>query len=442
MNIFKPFQHHRWITYLLLAIDALLLIWLVTYIYLNIWPTSEPMKQANVDLPKMAHISLKTPEAPNKEAIVLHQVDAKITANGSLSQLFSKHNLSHQQLLQILNLNTAAEYLSVVQPKQTIRFQVDQHQQIHQLTAPLSAGKKLIVDRVANQWRARVQVPHYSKTLEFATATIHHSLTRAAAHADVPPNMTAELTHIFNNRINFKKDVRPGDHFSVLYEAKYHDGVKVDEGPIVAAQYVNRGKSYQAIRFTSPDGKTGYYDPDGHSLKRLFLKVPLHYNRISSYFSYRRMDPIIHRIQAHLGVDFAAPRGTPVHSVSDGKIIFIGKKGGYGNAIIVKYGHHYRSLYGHLSRYAKHMHRGTPVKQGQVIAYVGSTGWATGPHLHYSFYVDGRAKNPLTVKLPRGSGISKHYLALFKSKTKNLLAQMDLHQGPQLADMSDSHQLS
>ncbi|MDF1796840.1 MAG: peptidoglycan DD-metalloendopeptidase family protein [Coxiellaceae bacterium] len=442
MNIFRPFQNSRWMTYLLLTVDALLLVWLVTYVYMNIWPTSEPIRQANISIPKKsAIIAAQSAATPKAEPVVLRQVTMHIKTNDTLSEMFAAHHLNQQDLQQILQLDTAANYLGVIQPQQKITLTLDQHNRIHQLSAALDAGKTLIVERYDNQLRARVTAPHYSKTLEFATATIHRSLTHAAQRADVPRRMTAALTHIFDNRINFNKDIRPGDKFSVLYEAKYHDGVKVEEGPIVAAQFVNRGTTYEAIRFTDPDGNSGYFNPKGHSLKRLFLKAPLHYNRISSYFSYRRMDPIIHRIQAHLGVDFAAPRGTPVHSVSDGKIIFIGKKGGYGNAIIVKYGRHYRSLYGHLSRYAKHMHRGSKVTQGQVIAYVGSTGWATGPHLHYSFYVDGRAKNPLTVKLPTGSGVPKTYLALFKSKTKNLLAQLDLHQGPQLASVSDSQNL-
>ena len=446
MSIFSPIKDKRWLAYALLLVDAALLIWLLSYLYTNFWQqpktmarpatsqtiTNNQTDKAELSLPRVAQLS--SPAAKPRT------INTQIASNGSLSQVFHNNGLNKAELTRLMQLQLASEYLRVVQPNQPLTLNIDSQQHLTGLIAPLAGGKQLIVETNKGQLHARVQAPHYSKTLEFATATIHKSLSHAAYEAGVPIQLTNKLTQIFGQKINFNKDIRPGDQFSVLYEANYHDGVRASEGPIVAAEFINRGESHKAIRFDFPDGHSDYYNPNGKSLKRLFLKAPLHYSRISSYFSYHRLDPIIHKIQAHLGVDFAAPRGTPVHSVSDGKVVFAGKRGGYGNAIVVQYGPHYKSLYGHLSRFAKHLHRGQKVSQGQVIAYVGSTGWSTGPHLHYSIYVDGVAKNPLTVKLPTGTSLSSRYLAAFKLKSKSMFAQMDLHKGPMLA--SNDHYTS
>lgn len=441
MSIFSPIKDKRWLTYALILVDAALLAWLLSYLYTNFWQQTPITHTAHqISTPTVAYhrtdkavLSLPNDQMAKAPVLTTHTINTQIASNGSLSQVFHNNGLSKAELTRLMQLQLAAEYLRVVQPDQPLSLTIDSQHHLCGLTAPLAGGRKLIVDSDHGDLQARIQAPHYSKTLEFATATIHQSLSHAAYEAGVPSRLTHKLTEIFGQKINFNKDIRPGDQFSVLYEANYHDGVRVSEGPIVAAEFINHGESHKAIRFDFPDGHSDYYNPNGKSLKRLFLKAPLHYSRISSFFSYHRMDPIIHKIQAHLGVDFAAPRGTAVHSVSDGKVVFVGRRGGYGNAVVVQYGPHYKSLYGHLSRFAKHLHRGQKVSQGQVIAYVGSTGWSTGPHLHYSIYVDGIAKNPLTVKLPTGSSLASRFLDEFKLKSQSLFAQIDLHKGPMLA---------
>jgi murein DD-endopeptidase MepM/ murein hydrolase activator NlpD len=237
--------------------------------------------------------------------------------------------------------------------------------------------------------------------------------------------MTMELASIFGWDIDFALDIRKGDEFVVLYDELYLDGEKVGEGHILAATFINQGKTYQAVRYTDGSGVTDYYSPDGKVMHKTFLRTPVEYTRISSGFSLGRLHPILNRIRAHKGVDYAAPTGTPVKVTANGKIIFEGRKGGYGNTVIVQHGNHYSTLYGHLSRFSSGLSSGSSVRQGQVIGYVGMTGLATGPHLHYEFRIDGVHHDPLTVKLPGSEPLDKAYLADFREKAASLTSKLD-----------------
>lgn len=442
MGIFTPIQHRRWLTYALIAVDTLLFIGLLVFLYVNFWqkPTqsaltaAHPVSETSLILPQLT--ANTTPQQSITTAPT-HPTATTFTTtvgqHGNLSQVFSDHHLSHRELAKLMQLELAQEYLMVIQPKQKLTITVDNAQQLQKLTLALSGDRQLIVERQSDALQARLALPHYSTALDFVQGHIHHSLSQSAHLAGMDAKLTSELTHIFEQQIDFAKTLRRGDHFDLLYQAKYHDGIKVSNGPIVAAEFSNRGHTYRAYRYQLSGGQYRYYTENGRSLKRLFLKAPVHYSRISSYFSYHRMDPILHRVQPHLGVDYAAPIGTPIYSVSDGEVVFKGRRGGYGNAIVVQYGPHIRSLYGHLSKYAKHLHRGQHVSQGQTIGYVGATGWATGPHLHYGLYINGVPRNPLTYKLPKGSGLSHHLMPDFKRRSNALQAQLNLHQGPYLS---------
>ena len=212
----------------------------------------------------------------------------------------------------------------------------------------------------------------------------------------------------------------------MLYEELYLDGERIGTGDILAAEFTNKGKIYQAVRYTDQQGHTDYYSPDGHSMRKTFLRSPVAFSRISSRFSTGRKHPILNRIRAHKGVDYAAARGTPVKATGNGKIILRGKKGGYGKTVVIKHGSNYSTLYAHLNSYARGLRNGSRVQQGKIIGYVGSTGLATGPHLHYEFLVNGVHRNPLTVKLPDAAPLPKKYRQDFKLATENLLAQLEL----------------
>jgi len=201
----------------------------------------------------------------------------------------------------------------------------------------------------------------------------------------------------------------------------------VREGDIVAAEFVNQGRSFRAIRYTDPSGRTDYYTPDGLSLRKAFLRTPVQFSRISSRFNLHRKHPILNRIRAHKGVDYAAPVGTPVRAAGDGKVTYKGWNGGYGRFVVLQHGQRYSTAYGHLSRFAAKLRSGARVHQGQIIGYVGQSGLATGPHLHYEFRIDGRHRDPLKVKLPAAKPLQARYMADFESKALPLLAQIDTY---------------
>ena len=235
-----------------------------------------------------------------------------------------------------------------------------------------------------------------------------------------------ELADIFGWDIDFALDIRANDHFTVIFEELYSDGEKVKNGHILAAEFINDGKVFKAVRYMDHNNNIQYYTPNGKSLKKAFLRSPVKFSRISSKFTLKRWHPILHRFKSHKGVDYAASTGTPIKATGNGKIAFRGRKGGYGKTIVIEHGNQYSTLYAHLSRFSK-ARTGKRVKQGDTIGYVGKTGLATGPHLHYEFRVNNRHRNPLTIKLPKTRSIRKHYMTAFKNQTKNLLAQLEMY---------------
>ncbi|HUH39925.1 MAG TPA: peptidoglycan DD-metalloendopeptidase family protein [Castellaniella sp.] len=235
--------------------------------------------------------------------------------------------------------------------------------------------------------------------LRIAEGDINSSLFAATDEADIPDAVTMGMIEILGSRIDFLKDLRKGDRFRIVYDAYVHDGVEVGSGHIRALEFLNRGKTYSAVWFRSAEGQGGYYDFSGASLKGAFLRTAIKFTRISSRFG-MRMHPVHKRWAGHKGVDYAAPSGTPIHATADGQVQFIGRQNGYGNVIILKNHGKYSTLYAHQSRFAKGLKKGDHVQQGQLIGYVGSTGWATGPHLHYEFRIDNRPVDPLAVDLP------------------------------------------
>ncbi|HEX2519894.1 MAG TPA: M23 family metallopeptidase, partial [Castellaniella sp.] len=235
--------------------------------------------------------------------------------------------------------------------------------------------------------------------LRIAEGEISSSLFGAADEADLPDSVTLEMVDILGSRIDFLKDLRKGDRFRVLYDAYMHDGEEVGTGRIRALEFINGGKTYSAVWFDNGNGASGYYDFSGASLKGAFLKTAIKFTRISSRFG-MRMHPIHKKWAGHKGVDYAAPAGTPIHATADGTIAFIGQQNGYGNVIILKNFGQYSTLYAHQSRFAPGLKKGEHVQQGQLIGYVGQTGWATGPHLHYEFRINDKPVDPLSVDLP------------------------------------------
>jgi murein DD-endopeptidase MepM/ murein hydrolase activator NlpD len=260
-----------------------------------------------------------------------------------------------------------------------------------------------------------------------AHGTIQSSLFVAGRAAGVSAELIMKLANdIFGWKIDFALEIQPGDSFDIAYEQKYRDGEYIGDGRILAADFTNEGKLYRATYFESSDGQiAGYFDPDGRSMKRQFLRAPLDFTRISSNFNLARRHPILNTIRAHKGVDYAASTGTIIKAAGDGRVSFVGIKGGYGKVVILEHGAGISTLYGHMSRFVKGMRNGQRVSQGQTIGYVGSTGAATGPHLHYEYRVNGVHKNPRTVPLPDAKPIPDQYMAEFQTRSGALFADLD-----------------
>ena len=254
---------------------------------------------------------------------------------------------------------------------------------------------------------------------------IENSFYETAQNSGIPDSIIMDLAYIYGWDIDFVFDIRDNDEFFVIYETGFSNGERIDTGDIIAAKFINKGKVYFANRFVQ-DSKKQYFDNDGNNMQKAFLRAPLEFSYISSHFNPNRIHPILHTIRAHNGVDYAAKRGSPVRSTGDGTILFIGRKSGCGNEILIKHSNNYSTRYCHLDGFAKNLNNGKKVKQGQTIGYVGSTGLATGPHLHYEFKIGEKHTNPVKVNLPSAEGIKQNYKESFNrliEKNKSMLEE-------------------
>jgi len=258
-------------------------------------------------------------------------------------------------------------------------------------------------------------------------ARITSSLFQAGQQAGISAATIMTLaTQMFGWDIDFALDIRDGDEFSVLYEQRYQDGHYVSDGRVLAAEFVNQGKTHRAVWFESKDGEVkGYFTPDAKGMRKAFLRAPLDFTRVSSGFSLHRLHPILGIVRAHKGTDYAAPTGTPIWAAGEGRVEFAGSKGGYGNVVMIDHGRGISTVYGHMARFNKAARVGRHVQQGEVIGYVGMTGAATGPHLHYEYRVNGEQKNPATLPLPR-TELPPSYLAEFREQAAASLAKLEL----------------
>lgn len=276
------------------------------------------------------------------------------------------------------------------------------------------------------QWQAEVEEREIFTGQRSASGVVHGSLFGAAAEIGLDQRTIMNLVDIFAWDIDFARDMRDGDTFQLLYKERFDDEGKPLESIILAAEFTNQGKTYKAVRYKQLNGDVGYFSPDGKSMRKAYLKAPLKFSRISSRFKLKRKHPVLGYTRAHRGVDYAAPRGTPIHAIGDGHIAFVGWKGGYGRFILIRHNNrNHTTAYGHMRRYARGIKKGTRVKQGQTIGYVGTSGLSTGPHLHYEFRSRGRAVNPLKIKHPPAKPVLKTERTRFHEQTSPLISQLE-----------------
>ncbi|WP_421869022.1 OapA family protein [Motiliproteus sp.] len=356
----------------------------------------------------------------------------QIRSGDNLTTLFKKAGLGANQLYPMLNGIKPSKALARLKPGQTLEFLIDQGEllKLRHITSPLT---QTLVSRGDDSYKIEAIEFTPEITHSYRQGTIEDSLFLSASEAGLSQTKIMELAGIFGWDVDFVLDIRKGDQFEVVYEERWLDGKKIGEGNIVAATFVNQGNTFQAIRYTDSNGDSNYFTPEGKSMRKAFLRTPVDFTRISSKFNPNRKHPIFKTKRPHRGVDYAAPTGTPIKSAGDGKVIFAGRKGGYGKVVIVQHGQKYTTLYAHMSRIKPGMKRGKRVKQGNTIGYVGSTGYATGPHLHYEFRLNGVHRNPLTVKLPQAAPLPKKEMSRFKQQAAEQLAMLEGYRQTQLA---------
>jgi murein DD-endopeptidase MepM/ murein hydrolase activator NlpD len=357
--------------------------------------------------------------------LALSTIDVIVTRNDTLDRIFRRLKLRLTDLASLRGLPGLRERLDRLRPGELLRL-THHDGELFGLERRLSETEtlKIVRDPAAGLRAAVVQNPLETHT-HTVSGRIDHSLFEAVEAAGAPEAVAVALADIFGWDVDFVLDVRSGDSFVVTYREVWRDGKYLHDGPIEACEFVNQGRELRAVRYTDPDGLAGYYTPDGHSLHRAFLRAPLEFTRVSSGFNSARRHPILNRIRAHKGVDYAAPIGTPVRAAADGVIRFAGRNGGYGNEVEIQHTRSIVTVYGHLSRFAHGTRVGAYVKQGTVIAYVGMTGLATGPHLHYEYRVNGVFRNPQTVPLPAAASIDSRWLGDFLAHAAPLLASLD-----------------
>lgn len=368
-----------------------------------------------------------TPVAvPDHRAAGPDVVEVVVRRNDTLDQIFRSAGLDMATLAELRARPEARKALDLLRPGDVIAM-THEEGRLLSLSRRISETQTLAVSRSGDGFT----VEQFENPLEFEVtgrrARIETSLFEAGQDAGLSGETIMTLANeIFGWDIDFALDIRQGDEFSVLYQQRYQDGAYVGDGRVLAAEFVNRGRSYRAVWFESADGEVrGYYTPEGRGMRKAFLRAPLDFTRISSRFNPRRVHPVSGRVRPHRGIDYAAPTGTPIWAAGEGRIEFAGRKGGYGNAVIVDHGRGVTTLYAHMSRIAKGSRSGRAVRQGQIIGYVGSTGASTGPHLHYEYRVKGVHKNPASIPLP-STEIPAAYLAEFGSKAEVSLAQLKL----------------
>lgn len=397
-------------------------------------PQPAPARHAEVPrAPEMVPAPLPTVEPAPIQAASLGAatIEVIVSRNDTLDRIFRRLKLDLADLASLRGLPGIKAGLDRLRPGEALTL-LHRDGSLFGFERQLSPSERLKVTREDDGFKADV----LENPLEIRERTIRgvidSSLFEAVTTAGAHDQTAVALAELFGWDIDFVLDIQPGDSFIVTYEEIEQDGEYVKDGPILAASFVNQGKEYQAVRYTDPDGGMRYYTPEGKSVYKAFLRAPLQFTRVSSRFNMSRRHPILNTIRAHKGVDYAAPTGTPVRAAGDGRVRFVGVKGGYGNVLEIDHGRGIVTRYGHLSRFVKGTRVGQRVSQGSVVAYVGMSGLATGPHLHYEYQVNGVFKNPQSIKVAEVKSIDPRWMEDFRTKSGPLLASLEIPLGPAL----------
>jgi murein DD-endopeptidase MepM/ murein hydrolase activator NlpD len=382
--------------------------------------------QASAPPPSVPAAAIAPQQATVASTIVI------VGRNDTLDAIFRRMALDPADLAAIRQLPGIRQSLDFLKPGDAIKL-THRDGAVSELSRQVSETRTLHVVRDDAGFAAQMTENPVQTRIRTASATIDSSLFQAAESAQISETVALKLASVFAWDIDFVLDIRQGDRFTAVYQQIYQDGKYLRDGDVLAAEFVNNAKVYRAVRYVSDSGAVGYYTPDGKPMRKAFLRAPVEFTRVSSVFNPHRLHPILNLIRGHMGTDYAAPIGTPVHAAGDGRVSFEGVRGGYGNAVVLSHSNEISTLYGHLSRFARGVHVGTHVQQGEVIGYVGMTGLATGPHLHYEYLMNGVHKDPQTVKLPGADPLSAEVLGRFRAQTAVYLADLSSPQDSSMA---------
>lgn len=364
-------------------------------------------------------------------------IDITVKPGETFSTLVEAHGMLKSDWVEVLALGGDTARLKRLRVGDQLQLRANEDGRLDELAYPLDEINTLQVRRIDGRLEALTLAADVETRELQAHGVITSSLFAAGAASGLSDRVIMAMAEVFGYDIDFALDLREGDRFSVIYEALYRDGEKLRDGRILAAEFVNQRRVLHAFHHEDSEGKSGYYNVKGESLKTAFRRTPLDFARISSHFNLKRRHPILNTIRAHKGVDYAAGTGTPIRSTGDGRVAFIGVKGGYGRTVVVKHGAQYETLYAHMSRFRAGLKTGQRVSQGQIIGYVGATGLATAPHLHYEFRVNGVHKNPVTVPLPRANPLTATQLAAWQPRVQNWVAQLEALSAQQVAQRNE-----
>jgi len=361
--------------------------------------------------------------------------EERIQRGDTTASLLSRLGVQDQQAFTFLHQQPETQSIfRQLRPGKVVSATTNESGELLSLTFPLNGTKDtaIVVEKRDGHFLAKEEGLKLSADVQMKSGEIRSSLFAATDALDLPDSIAVQLADIFAGDIDFHRDLRRGDHFSVVYETLYNQGQPIRAGRILAAEFTNQGKAFRAVWFESKDGQ-GYYTPEGKNIRKAFLRSPLEFSRISSGFTPARFHPILQTWRAHKGVDYAAASGTRIKATGDGVVEFIGKQGGFGNLIVLRHQTKFSTAYAHMSRFESGLRKGSRVSQGDVIGYVGQTGWATGPHLHYEFRINNVQQNPLAVVLPGAPPISPQQVADFKRQTELLAVRLEHIRGLNLA---------
>ena len=377
----------------------------------------------NSEVTGIQEATIETHQEIEQDSITI----AEVRSGDNLSLIFDRVGLTPQDVYRVSNSAGDASILTRLYPGYSLAFDIDDSGELNELEVIINPLESYTFKLngaynfdIAHVERDPQLIPIYKE------ATINDSLFLAAQRGGITAAITMEIASIFGGVVDFMLDTRVGDNFNVLYDERHLDGEYIGNGSIQVAQYTNQGEHYTAIRYVNLNGEVDFYNPQGESMRKAFIRNPVDFTRISSNFTLSRRHPILNTIRAHKGTDYAAPTGTPVVASGDGRVTWASRNGSFGNLVVVQHGERFETKYAHLSSYARGVRVGSRVQQGDIIGYVGSTGGATGPHLHYEFLIDGAHRNPRTVhdQLPKAESVPDEEMNRFLQQTQILMTQL------------------